>query len=70
MDGLVNKQGRQNEQTTAHSGVVMETLTGALGETTMQFTKILEIRTEVRVSFCDMHASLAPGHANKTTLIA
>lgn len=48
MDQLANSQGRQNSQSASHSGVVMETLSGNLGETTLQFTKILELRTEVR----------------------
>jgi hypothetical protein len=51
MDALVASQGRQNEQTSTHSGVVMETLAGNLGQTTMQFSKILEMRTEVRSFF-------------------
>lgn len=47
MNTMVATQGRQSEQSATHSGVVMETLTGNLGETTLQFTKILEMRTEV-----------------------
>lgn len=48
MDQMVASQGRQNSQSATHSGVVMDTLNGNLGETTLQFTKILEMRTEVR----------------------
>jgi len=51
MESMVHSQGRQSAQSATHSDVVMETLTGNLGQTTMQFTKILELRTEVCSSF-------------------
>jgi syntaxin 5 len=46
MESMVVAQGRQNEQTSTHSGVVIDTLANNLGATAMQFTKILELRTE------------------------
>ena len=49
MEALVASQGRQNDQTSTHSGVVVETLNSNLGQTALQFTKILELRTEVRL---------------------
>ena len=51
MESMVVAQGRQNEQTSTHSGVVIDTLANNLGATAMQFTKILELRTEVRPSY-------------------
>jgi hypothetical protein len=49
MEAMVAAQGRQSDQSATHSGMVMDTLTGNLGETALQFTKILELRTEVCV---------------------
>lgn len=46
MEAMVAAQGRQSDQSATHSGVVVDTLTGNLGATALQFTKILELRTE------------------------